>query len=287
MFFCIAPQRIASLLALIGLLGCQTTNPEEPSPEEAQQAQVSRTVQSVAVSLLNKGKPDLALKELRPYHVSHPDDEGIINVMGLCHLALGQPRRAEELFARSYRLKKDTAVALNLSSTYLEQKQWPRAVSLLKNLTRKGTLARYPHPERVYHNLASAYDGQGKTELSRRTFDKALTYHSSYLPSLMAKARLNMRVGRHAAESWRLIGRAEKACPRCFQPVLLKALWADRYRGRKQAVRIIDAFAASSMATPKSQRMAKRLKKKLQAMPPQQPRSVATSKSLPKAQKKE
>lgn len=259
--------------------GCQTTWSDQQ--QAASQRDISRSVQSVAVSLLNRGQPDLALKELRPYHQEHPKDSEVINLMGLCHLALGQPRRAEQHFSRSYGLKKDPAVALNLSSAYLQQQRWRKAVTVLKSLEAK---TRYPHPERVYHNLAAAYEKQGRSQLSRRTYDKALKVHSSYVPSLVAKARLNMRLGRYPMESWRLITKAEKSCARCFQPVLLKSLWLNRHRGRKEALRAVDEFAASRAATGKTRLMAERLKKKLQSLPQQ---GVVAAKSLPKTQKKE
>lgn len=267
-------------VAIVWLASCQTTTPEVQPPT---QKDVSRSVQSVAVSLLNKGKPDLALKELRPYHLSHPEDSEIINVMGLCHLALRQPRKAEALFASAYGKSADPAVALNLSSSYLQQKKWGRAVSLLKKIERK-SLPKYPHPERVYHNLAAAYAKQGNVQLSRRTYDKALTAYSSYLPSLLAKARLNMRLRKYPAESYRLIARAEKACARCFQPIILKALWSDRHQGRDAAMKVIDDYAATRATNPRDQKLAQRLKTKILASPKQK---VIAVKSLPKSGKKE
>lgn len=270
------------LVIVLWGVGCQTTAPE-PEVKPPTEQEVSRSVQSVAVSLLNKGKPDLALKELRPYHVSHPEDAEIINLMGLSHLALKQPKVAEKLFRTAYNKKKDPAVALNLSSAYIQRKSWSRAVRLLKKLERTA-LPSYRHPERIYHNLGSAYAKQGKVALARRSYDKALTAYSEYLPSLLAKARLDMRMRRYPTESKRLIEKARQACPRCIQPVLLHALWLDRHEGRSAALTVIDAYAGRRMATAKEKRLAGRLKAKLEATP--EPKVIAV-KSLPNSEQKE
>jgi tetratricopeptide (TPR) repeat protein len=186
--------------------------------KKQKQAEILNTQKSVIVSFLNKGLPRMAHKELRDLLRKYPNDADFKNLMGLTMLALENPQKAATFFKKSLKLNKRTAVALNLSSAYIEAGQHDRAIRLLLNV-QKSTMAKtYRFPERIAHNIALAAERKKDWQLAERFYAKALSENPNYYLSLMRLGQLFERTDRPRQAIKRFLT-ARSICNRCFDPV--------------------------------------------------------------------
>ena len=149
------------LLFILILCGCQTLGNDE---EARKQSEILNTQKSLIVSFLNRGMPSMALKDLRKLSEQYPDDPDFKNLLGLTHLALGNPKAAIPFFKEAYKREPRTAVALNLSSAYIEAGEADKAIALLIKLAKAPDVKSYEHPERINHNLGLASEKATKLD---------------------------------------------------------------------------------------------------------------------------
>ena len=199
----------------LALTSCQTT--DQPSASE-REASVLESQKALVRNSLDEGKPEMALKYLRELTTLYPEDASILNLMGLTQLALKNPTRAATFFLRAYKADKSVAAALNLSSAYLENGDYKRAITLLKAMTKQAEKEKYEFKERIYHNLGYAYLKLNQMTQATTWFKTALEENPTYFPASMELARIYEKTNRPAmaAETYR---HAIDYCRSCFEPV--------------------------------------------------------------------
>ncbi len=213
-------SRLAQALVLIislsfPSLACQTSGNKDTADREQE---VLRTQKALVRNSLDSGKPEAALQHLRGILRQFPKDAEGHNLMGLAQLALKNPGRATHHFLTSYKLDKQPATALNLSSAYLEGGDFDKAIKVLTVMLRDKTKDAYPYRERVLHNLGFAHLSKGDMNKARLYFTDALTENPAFYPTHIELARLYEKTKRPAlaALSYR---KAVDYCDVCFEPV--------------------------------------------------------------------
>lgn len=196
--------------------GCQTFN--IPDAEEKQRLEVLNTQKSVIVSFLNKGLPEMAIKELRPLIAKYPEDADFKNLMGLGQLAIKNPKEAIRYFQASYKVLPRTSVALNLSSAYIEAGQYDKSIEILTLASKSPDLDAYPHPERITHNLGLAAERAKKYKSAEKFYLKALSQNPGFFISQMRLGQLYEKLNKpERAEMY--FSQAKTNCPNCFDPI--------------------------------------------------------------------
>ncbi len=214
------PRRIIALFVSLTLMttmpGCQTL--KDRGQEQERQAELLTTQKTLVVNFINQGQPNMALKELRSLITQHPQDADFKNLMGLCYLSLQNPKMALKSFEDSYRLEARAPVALNISSAYIETKQYPLALKTLRNLLASPLGKNYQHPERIHHNIALVAERMNKAKLAEKHYQLALQENPTYYLSLMRLGQLYER-SKRPNEAQQQFYRAREACLRCFDPI--------------------------------------------------------------------
>ena len=150
--------------------GCQTLNNSSSRHDTAETA----TVIDVARAFLDDGRPDKALFELRSVIDQNPKNPMIHSLMGLSQLALKNPRKAVQSLEMAWKLDPIAQHALNLSSAYIETKQYDRAQKMiLIGLAVKETPP-YKNKERFYHNLGVIAELKGSRNAAEKAYLRAL-----------------------------------------------------------------------------------------------------------------
>ena len=204
-------------LSLFTITACQSLNSRQ-SQQERKQAEILDAKKAVIVSYLNKGLPQMALKDLRESIAAHPQDADLKNLMGLAQLAVQNPNKSIGYFKDAYKLDPKVPVALNLSSAYIEAGEQNKAIELLIKLQNGKESQSYPHPERISHNLGLAHERLGKVKQAEKYYVLALKDNSSFYLSLMRLGQLYDKSGR-PKQARIQYQRAKETCDVCFDPV--------------------------------------------------------------------
>ncbi len=139
------------------------------------------------MNYLDQGAMDKAYAEARKLNRESPDDHRVINLLGLCQLALKQPKTAAQSFRQAYNLNEEPAYLLNLSSAQIELRAFKTATQTLNKLL-KESANDYRYPERIYHNLGSAYEGLEHLNVAEKYYRKGLVENPNYYPTLLRLA---------------------------------------------------------------------------------------------------
>lgn len=201
---------------IIILTGCQTLNVLDA--EERQRQEVLTTQKSVVVSFLNKGLPEMAIKELRGLIAKYPDDADFRNLMGLAQLAIRNHTEAIRYLHDAYKIEPRPSIALNLSSAYIEAGQYNKSITLLMALSKQKKIDEYPHPERVSHNIGLASERAKNTKQAEKFYLKALSQNPSFYISLMRLGSLYENT-KQPKKAYTYFHKAKSTCPTCFDPV--------------------------------------------------------------------
>ncbi|MBF0440307.1 MAG: tetratricopeptide repeat protein, partial [Oligoflexales bacterium] len=186
--------------------------------EEKKKAEILNTQKALVISFLNKGLPGMALKELKKLLPSYPDDADFKNLMGLTQLALGSPDQAIGYFKAAYAKNKQISVALNLSSAYIESKQYKKAINFLLDVKKLKDTETYPHPERIEHNIGFAFEQLNDFPKAEKYYLKALKENPNFYITLMRVGQLYDRLNKPQKASQHYL-RAKELCEECFDPV--------------------------------------------------------------------
>ena len=196
--------------------GCQTIL--GPSEEEKKEADIIRTQKSLMISFLNKGMPDIALKELKTLRRKYPKDPDFQNITGLALLSIKTPKQAIGYFKKAYALDNRTPFILNLSSAFIEANQHKRALSTLFKITKSEEFLSYEHPERVYHNIGLSSEKLKKYKIATKYYKKALTRNPTFYISLMRLGQVYQKTQKYKA-SRKYFTKAQNLCNTCYGPV--------------------------------------------------------------------
>lgn len=197
--------------------GCQSLNSQK-SQDEKKQAEVLDAKKAVIVSYLNKGLPQMAMKDLRDAMETYPKDADLKNLMGLAQLALQNPAKAIGYFKDAYKIDPKVPIALNLSSAYIESGEQQKAIELLNRLQNTKESQSYPHPERISHNLGLANERLGKLKNAEKYYLTALKDNGSFYLSLMRLGQLYEKTNRLKQARTQYL-KAKETCDVCYDPV--------------------------------------------------------------------
>lgn len=250
--------RVLLLASIIWNYGCQSIKKDQ----NAEDPEVANSVQNVAISLLNKGKPDMALKELNNYYISYKENGAILNLMGLTYLALKEPVKAEKFFISSIEVFDSPAKQLNLSSALIYQKNFKEALKVLGKME-PNIMESYSYPERVYHNLGIVHQKQKKLKKGIKYYQKALKYNQTFLPSLIKLAQIYYSYSSKPKKSFQFIERARGVCPECYIPLMLEVYYLRRFKGVKTAMAKITEFIEKNQKNSQNLKLASKLHEKI------------------------
>jgi Tfp pilus assembly protein PilF len=204
------------ILFILCMPGCQTL--KDPAAEAKREEDLLNTQKNLVIGYINQGQPNMALRELRPLMKKHPQDADFKNLMGLTYLSLQNPKMALGFFEESHRLQPRASVALNLSSAYIETKQYSKAMKTLKELRNSPAGKDYQYPERILHNLALCAERMNKEKIAEKYYKLAIEVNPYYYLSLMRLGQLYERT-RNTDLALREYQKAREACRKCFDPI--------------------------------------------------------------------
>ena len=210
-------SRRYSVLGLVFILsGCIGLETMSLDQERADPNRILAASLALVTSQLDKGESNQAWLSLKPLLDSYKEHPDVLNLAGLCHLALSNHQRALEYFRQAYKLEPKAAYGLNLGSVYLSLKQPEKARQVFLNLKKEHL--DYPHPERLEHNLALSYHHQGLYDEAKRYYEKALAIDPGHYVSHLELARLYDLI-KDTKESRHHYLQAKRICRMCYPPV--------------------------------------------------------------------
>ncbi len=205
---------IGTIVSLISALsGCQTdgTSKEVENTVLESQRQIIREA-------LDSGKPEAALSSLRYLIRQYPQDPVMHNLMGLTQLSLRNNQRAVKEFQIAYKLDKQVATGLNLSSALISAGELSRAIKLLNQLLTDAEQQNYAYKERLFHNLGYAYSKDRMPNQAETWYKRALEENPTFFLSHLELAHIYEVSNRHqlAIQAYQ---KAIDFCTVCFEPV--------------------------------------------------------------------
>ncbi|MCX6128963.1 MAG: hypothetical protein NTX25_07850 [Proteobacteria bacterium] len=230
-----------TILFILCMSACQTL--KDRDAEAKREEDLLNTQKNLIIGFINQSQPNMALKELRPLMLKYPNDSDFKNLMGLTYLSLQNSKMALGFFEESYRLQPRASVALNLSSAYIETKQFTKAMKLLKDLRSSPLGKDYQYPERLLHNIALTAERMDKLRMAEKYYKLAIETNPFYYLSLMRLGQLYERVKRYESAKIQF-QKAREACMKCFDPV--HALVAQYLAQKKsqEAMSLIQEYLA-------------------------------------------
>lgn len=241
---------------ILTMPACQTLN--NSADEDERLANLINTQKSVVINYLNQGQADMALKELRALVLKHPKDADFKNLLGLTYLSLRNYPMAEAILEEAYELQPKAHIALNLSSAYLETKQYARGLKLLKDLKSSSQGKQYQYPERIEHNMAIIALRMQKPQLAEKHFQKALQDNPFYYVSLMQLGQLYEKSKRSdlALEQF---AKARNACLKCYDPLMAVVRQQVKKGQTKAALAMIQEYLVNKEVEPLDRSRARKL----------------------------
>jgi len=212
-FFSLIRIVYVNIIFIISTSGCQTIT--KPDNQKASADELINNQKSLIISYINKGNPNSAHAELRDLIRQYPNDPDFQNLMGLVYLVLEHPKQAVVYFRRSIKLNMQPAAVLNLSSAYIESKQYSKALKLLSSLKKHGSYAAYPYPERVSHNIALAAERSKNFKMAEKHYKEALTENPQYYLSLIRLGKMYESRGKKTLAMTQYKA-ARSACNLCY-----------------------------------------------------------------------
>ena len=151
------------LAALFALGGCATS-----STDRSKEAEL---FYQMGVSYFNEGQVQAAYVQLQKALQIEPKDKGILNSIGLVHLALEEYGEAAEFFERAVALDPGFSDGFNnLGVSYMKLKRWEDAMIAFRKALSNPL---YQTPERAYYNLGMCLYRSGEYEQAVTAFRNA------------------------------------------------------------------------------------------------------------------
>jgi Tfp pilus assembly protein PilF len=255
-------HRLVALSITVLACGCQTLSNSSSEHSKAEAA----TTLDVARAFLDEGRPDKAMFELRAIIEQNRNNPMVHSLMGLSQLALKNPRKAIESLEIAWKLDPIAQHALNLSSAYIDSKQYDRAQKMiLAGLAVKETPT-YKNKERFYHNLGVIAELKGARGAAEKAYLRALEENPVFYISRIKVA--TMMDGKQKPEAakmhWEL---ARTSCSGCFEPVAHLAIYYHNKGESAKAVKMIEDFARIEGLNPAESKKAAALKTVLSNSP--------------------
>jgi Tfp pilus assembly protein PilF len=212
--FQIKVTMIRTFFSLISALsGCQTGG----IPKDGEST-VIESQRQIVREALDSGKPEAALSSLRYLLRQYPQDPSMHNLMGLTQLSLRNNQRAIKEFQIAYKLDKQVATGLNLSSALISSGELNRAIKLLNQLIVDAEKQNYPYRERLFHNLGYAHTKDRKFSQAETWYKRSLEENPTFFLSHLELAHIYENSNRQSL-AIQAYQKAIDYCLICFEPV--------------------------------------------------------------------
>ncbi len=205
---------------------------------------------------LDQGDPSTAWSFLRPLTKIHADSSKVLNLAGITHLSLRNHKEALKYFEAAYKIDKDPAAALNISSTLIALGQYHKARELLIALLDKDS--GYPFKERILHNIGLSLHRQGKLKIAQKYYNRALVENPSYYLSAFQLARIYQKL-RKKNLAIKQFKSAIALCKSCFEPVKVLASIYLKEGYQKQAEKVVQDYLKLKEISPIDEKSAHKL----------------------------
>lgn len=255
-FFSFVRILYVNIIFIISASGCQTIRDHDK--EKKQTEDILKTQKSLVISYINKGKARMAHRELRPALKKYPQDPDFKNLMGLVYLVLKNPTKAAYYFNESLKIEKRPAVYLNLSSAYIESKNYSKAIKLLTALKKSSLFKSYNFPERISHNLGLAAESMQKWKLAERHYKEAIGENPQYYLSMMRLGALYESTNRRDLAILQFRN-ARSVCNLCFDPVSALSMNYLNQGQKKHALGVVKAYMKQERLNPADRSRATKL----------------------------
>ncbi len=262
--------RYLSIVSLVlTLLGCQTFDAQQRQKED----DALKTQLALAANQLDQGAPERSLFTLRPIYRMHPDNADLLTLMGMSHLALGNKEMALKFLREAYKSRPDVKSGLNLSSGLIADRQYRKARNVARKLLKRKE--DYPYKERLFHNLAVAYERDRKFKGAIINYKKAIAINPVFYMSLIQLGKIYLNFG-NLKQAELYLTKAQKSCQVCLEPVQNLSQLLLKQGKKNDAVTLISNYIQISAVKASDKASAKKLLKFA--------RNHSVNKTLPKRQ---
>ncbi len=119
--------------------------------------------------LLRKGKYKEAVEHFRRAYKALPDDERVLNGLGLALMKMGNYKESEEYLRKLVRISNDKVYKTNLGNLYFRSGRIDKAMEIYQEVLKED-----PHFYNALNNLARCYMEKGEYEKARELLEKAI-----------------------------------------------------------------------------------------------------------------
>jgi type IV pilus assembly protein PilF len=188
--------RALTVLALVGGLGCVTTDSHEPvKPDPAAVARKQAEARyNMGIDHLKRGRTALAVRELQASLALEESDAWTHFAIAEAYRRSGRTDESIQHLKRSIELKPQFHSArLNISGVYIQRGEFEEAAAECQFLLDDPT---FGAPWRALTNLGWAQFRMGETESARQNLRMASQYNERYWPALLNLGILEAEAGR-------------------------------------------------------------------------------------------
>ena len=237
---------ILTLIAFFGLSACQSLN-RDRDPTEG--VNLLETKKQIVTNSLDGGQSAQALREVKTLLSEYPADPDVINLHGLIQLSLRNTTKATEALETARHMRPDNLTfTLNLSSAYIQGRQYAKATTLLKEAAASEPAKTYRYRERIFHNLGLIAELSNDSIRSERWYAKALEENPTNFMTLLKMARIYETTHRNLLAIDKL-ETATAVCPKCPEPVEAMVRILVKQQKTKAAKAAIESFEKNESLT--------------------------------------
>ncbi len=237
---------ILTLIAFCGLSACQSLN-RDRDPNEG--VNLLETKKQIVTNSLDSGQSTQALREVKTLLREYPADPDVINLHGLVQLSLRNTTKAREALETARHMRPDNLTfTLNLSSAYIQGRQYAKATTLLKEAAASEPAKTYRYRERIFHNLGLIAELSNDSIRSERWYAKALEENPTNFMTLLKMARIYETTHRNLLAIDKL-ETATAVCPKCPEPVESMVRILVKQQKTKAAKAAVESFEKNESLT--------------------------------------
>jgi tetratricopeptide (TPR) repeat protein len=247
-------KTILTISLALALTACQSTSKNN----EEIKAKLIDTKIKLIQAKLDKGKALEAQFEAEPLVKKFPNNSKVLTIMGFTDLALKNTMRGLVNLNKAYKLDRTPSSALNLSSAYIEAKNYGKAMAIIDEGIAIAKKTAYRNIVRLHHNKGLIYEQRGLTTQAIATYKQGLYHSPGYVLTLDKLAKIYENQGKHE-QAKILYKRFHYACNACYTPVRKLAKYALKNRKFTEARSLLKTFLSLESARPKDVANAQRL----------------------------
>ena len=196
--------------------------------------------------------------DITPLLNQFPNNPDILTLSGFVDITLGNHKRALDSMLKAHELKPSPGSLLNLSSVYIAQKNYPKAMQTINQGLQLGRKENYGNIGRFHHNKGYIYELQGQKDMAIQSYKEALYHLPGYLQTLHRLTGIYESRGQ-IEQAVPYYQRLSYFCRTCFLPMEKLALYYMRVGDRKVAEKMVSSYLKNSQVSGEDKTKAKRL----------------------------